>query len=191
MTAASADEGADHISNAIGIRPEIVGRHAAMGTWNRLMGLGGPYLEAITIDPDGTAPNRPRWYALDDRTGPAALTNWALRVPDLEAAVAHVPDAGTILDFARDDLHWRMAVPDDGHLPFHGCFPALIQWLTPPPVFPDSGCHLEHLVIAHPEPGTLAHALHALTDDPAIEIVAGTPGLRARIATPTGLHDLT
>ena len=73
-----------------------------MGTHNRLMGLGDAYLEAIAIDPEGGTPPHARWFDLDRRSGPPRLSNWVLRLDDLEAAVAAVPQAGRILSFARE-----------------------------------------------------------------------------------------
>ena len=38
-----------------------------MGTHNRVLGMaGGMYLEVIAIDPDAAAPERPRWFGLDE-----------------------------------------------------------------------------------------------------------------------------
>lgn len=163
-----------------------------MGTHNRLIGLdAGEYLEAIAVDPDAPAPDGARWFDLDRRSGPPRLSNWILRVDDLEAAVAAHPGAGRPVPFARDALRWRMAVPEDGALPFDGCFPALIQWDTPPPDFADAGLRLAELRLTHPEAGRLRGVLAVLTDDPRITVAEGAAGLSARIATPRGPRVLT
>lgn len=191
MTAASVETGAAHIEGALGQPMGPGGQHERMATHNRLVGLDGPYLEAIAADPDAPSPGRPRWYNLDNRTGGPAFDHWAVRVDDLDAAVATFPNAGEILSFARGDLRWRMAVPPDGRLPFDGCFPALLQWDTAPPAFPDIGLRLEALSIRHPHAGALRKALDGLLSDARITVADGPAGLRATIATPDGLRELT
>ena len=42
------------------------GKHPLMATHNRLMRLADGYLEVIAIDPDAPAPDRARWYELDN-----------------------------------------------------------------------------------------------------------------------------
>jgi hypothetical protein len=187
VTAATREAGAAHVEAALGQAMGPGGRHVAMGTHNRLLSLGDPYLEAIAIDPDAPPPGRPRWYGLDARAGPPRLTHWALRVDDLEAAVAAWPEAGRVLPFGRDGLAWRMAVPEDGRLPFDGCAPALIEWDGPMPALPERGCRLARLMLRHPQAAALRARLGALTDDPRILVKAdAAPGLSARIDAPDG-----
>ena len=159
------EEGIDWVEQQLGVRPQPGGQHVAMGTHNALLKLGPRcYLEVIAIDPDGTPPPRPRWFALDDAmmqarlaSGPALIT-WALRCESLAAACARVPDLGDILSMSRGDFHWRIAVPEDGSLPWSGVLPAGIQWpagadeSTPHPCdrLPDSGCELLSLDLMHP-----------------------------------------
>ena len=93
-----------------------------MGTHNALIKLGPAlYLEIIAIDPDGTAPPRPRWFELDTPAMQAALADAAAadrlggahrrhrrRVAardDRARAVTHVRAAATVV--AHHD-------PDDG-----------------------------------------------------------------------------
>ena len=159
------EEGIDWVEQQLGVRPQPGGQHVAMGTHNALLKLGPRcYLEVIAIDPDGVPPPRPRWFALDDAmmqarlaSGPALIT-WALRCESLAAACARVPDLGDILSMSRGDFHWRIAVPEDGSLPWSGVLPAGIQWSagadesTPHPCdrLPDSGCELLSLDLMHP-----------------------------------------
>jgi len=153
------------------------------------MGLGeGLYLEAIAIDPDAPAPDRPRWFDLDRLSGPAHLRNWIARVEDLDAALNPHAKAGAPLDLARGDLRWRMAVPADGVLPFDNLFPALIEWQAgghPADRLPDAGARLERLVVVHPEAPALRAALSEFAD-PRVVFEPGAPTLRAEIATPHG-----
>jgi Glyoxalase-like domain len=159
------EEGVDWIERQFGVRPQPGGQHVAMGTHNALLKLGPrAYLEVIAIDPDGAPPARPRWFALDEpgmqarlAAGPSLVT-WVLRCESLANACARVPDLGEILSMARGDFHWKIAVPDDGSLPWGGVLPAAIQWepgsdgesMHPCDRLPDSGCELESLRLAHP-----------------------------------------
>ena len=128
------DDGIDWVEQHLGARPQPGGQHVAMGTHNALLRLGPRcYLEVIAIDPDGEPPARARWFALDEPTmqsrlasGPALIT-WVLRCESLAAACARVPDLGEILTMSRGDFHWRIAVPEDGSLPWSGVLPAAIQ----------------------------------------------------------------
>ena len=185
VSAATLAEAAAHVEAALGQPMGPGGRHAAMGTHNRLTGLaGGAYLEAIAIDPDADAPPHARWFALDDCSGPPRLSNWVLRVDDLNAAVAAHPEAGRPLALSRGALRWRMAVPEDGRLPWDGCFPALIEWRTAPPAFPETGLSLRSLTLRHPDAEGLRRALDGLVRDPRVEVERGAPALTARIGTP-------
>jgi hypothetical protein len=147
------EAGVDWIERQLGARPQPGGQHVAMGTHNALLKLGSrAYLEVIAIDPDGVPPARPRWFALDEpamqsrlASGPALVT-WVLRSESLANACARVPDLGEILSMARGDFRWKIAVPDDGSLPWGGVLPPAIQWDR----LPDSGCELESLRLAHP-----------------------------------------
>ena len=171
----SLDAAAAHLEEALGLPLQPGGAHPHFGTHNRLMGLGpGLYIEAIAVDPDAPAPDRPRWFDLDRLQGPPHLRAWIARVEDLGAALMRRPEAGQPLDLARGDLRWRMAVPDSGVLPFENRFPALIEWqgAHPGPKLPDQG------------------ALTALTD-PRLVFEPGPPALRAEIATPHGRRVLT
>ncbi|WP_116597587.1 VOC family protein [Primorskyibacter marinus] len=183
---------AAHLEVSLGVPSLSGGRHEAFGTHNRLLGLAdGLYLEAISIDPDAAAPGRPRWFGLDMFDGPARLTNWICRVPDLDAALARWPEAGDVVNLARGELRWRMAVPKDGQLPFAGVFPALLEWQVPVPpgdTLPGSGCTLERLVVSHPEADALAERLDL--NDPRIAFERGTAGLLAEFQTPGGIRTL-
>jgi len=183
------EEAAAHVEAALGLAMQPGGTHPKFGTHNRLMGLGeGLYLEAIAIDPDAPAPDRPRWFDLNRLSGGPHLRNWIARVDDLDAALTRHAEAGAPLDLARGDLRWRMAVPGDGVLPFDNRFPALIEWQAgghPADRLPDAGARLERLVVAHPEAQALRAALSEFTDARVV-FEPGPPALRAEIATPHG-----
>jgi hypothetical protein len=186
VTAATREAGAAHVRASLGAPMGPGGAHAEMGTHNRLLSLDGSYLEAIAVDPAAPAPPHARWFGLDAPPPEPALRHWVLRVGDLEGAAAALPGSGRIRGFARDGLRWRMAVPEDGRLPFDGCAPALMRWDVGPPEIAGSGLSLGRLVLRHPEPAALGAALAALGAAGLVEVESGPPGLLAEIATPSG-----
>ena len=190
VAAATLDEGVEWLADRLGARPGRGGRHPAMGTHNRLMSLGpGLYLEVIAIDPDAPAPGRARWFDLDRFTGPPRLSNWIVRVPDLDAALATAPEgSGTPLQLERGDYRWRMAVPQDGILPFDNSAPALIEWqggVHPADALPTSPVRLIGLEVSHPAP--LSEHLPQVKG---VRYAVGAPRLRAVLDTPLGERTL-
>jgi hypothetical protein len=192
VTARSLDDGVAWVAAALGVDLAPGGQHPAMGTHNRLLSLGpGRYLEVIAPDPAAAHPGRPRWFRLDDRSGPPRLTNWVLRTGDLDAALSVTPDgAGTPMALSRGQLSWRMAVPDDGCLPFDDLFPALIQWqgiAHPSLSLPDLGLRLTGLTLVHPRAAALDQALEPFRPLPDVTVVSGdAPRLIAHLHTPAG-----
>jgi hypothetical protein len=128
------------------------GKHALMGTHNRLISLGPRrFLEVIAVDPDAPTPRRPRWFGLDspamkarlDR-GPA-LIHWVMRTDDIDGALRDYPEPVEVLDLERGEYRWRIGVPRGGELPCAGDCPTLIQWqgdLHPGDRLPESGVML-------------------------------------------------
>ena len=121
-------------SNTAGCATAPGGQHVAMGTHNALLKLGArSYLEVIAIDPEGAAPMRRRWFALDEPEMQAHLAErprlitWAVRSESLANACARVPDLGEILPMSRGDFHWKIAVPESGSLAWGGVLPTAIQ----------------------------------------------------------------
>lgn len=191
IASTSLDKGAKTVENALGLKLEGGGQHAAMGTHNQLLSLGPDYLEVIAIDPKGTRPLQPRWFELDTFAGPARPIAWVCRCDDLAAArFAAPPGTGEPLALARADLHWRMAVPPDGKLPFDGLFPALMQWDStahPTHRLQDHGARLVALQLHSPQAEALEAALAPLIDDSRIAIVpAAVARLQVTIAGPSG-----
>jgi hypothetical protein len=191
VAAEDLETGAAAVEAALGLPLQGGGQHAAMGTHNRLMGLGAEYLEVIAIDPEGQAPAQPRWFDLDRFAGKTRATTWICRCDDLEAALAACPPgAGVPWQLARGDLRWRMAVPVDGILPFEGLFPALIQWegvAHPAPRLTDVGARLAGLRLFSPQAEGLRAALAPLIADARVAVIqADAPRMEAVIATPKG-----
>ena len=168
------------------------GVHEAMGTHNHLVALDrGAYLEVIATDPEAPRPDRPRWFDLDRFNGGPRLTNWVVACDDLDAALAQAPDGvGRIMSFTRGPYAWRMAVPDNGVLPFDGGFPALMEWQSdhPAPALVQAGLKLRRLRITHPHATALQQALApfaAALDNVAI-VQGERPGMTAELTTPSG-----
>jgi catechol 2,3-dioxygenase-like lactoylglutathione lyase family enzyme len=151
--AADLDSGVEWMTDKLGAPPVGGGKHVAMSTHNKLWRVGPAYLEVIAIDPDAPVPRRTRWFGLDDpqvrerfAKEPAFLT-WVARTDNLDAVLSTLShDPGPALDLARDDLTWRLTVPEDGHLSGNGIIPHLIEWpdpeRSPARTLPDQGIGL-------------------------------------------------
>lgn len=193
VAAETLEEGTAHVEAALGVALGPVGQHSLMSTHNRLLGLGpADYLEVIAIDRGAPEVGRRRWFRLDEFAGKPRLTNWVVRVEDLEAALRAAPEgAGVPVALARGEFRWRMGVPGDGRLPYGDAYPALIEWQggrKPSDRLADAGCRLMRLEVAHPEAAAISRLLPLL--DPRVVFVAGARALRATIATPHGLRVL-
>ncbi|WP_425037534.1 VOC family protein [Primorskyibacter sp. S187A] len=183
------DAATQHVAQLLGVPLQMGGEHPHFGTHNTLLGLeDGLYLEAIAVDPAAAPLPHARWFGLDAFAGEPRLTNWICRVDDLEAVVAALPDAGEIVALTRGDLRWRMAVPQDGMLPYQGMFPALIQWDGPHPAprLTQQGVALTALRVFHPQVSEIAQALQPWLNAPLIEFLPGPARLEADFETPQG-----
>ena len=153
MAAATLEQGAAWVESRLGVAPASpVGKHVTMGTHNRLLSLGpGRFLEVIAIDPEATAPARPRWFELDtpamrDRLArSAALVHWVESTGDLDAATRDYLVPVDITPFARGAYRWKMALTRDGSFPAGGAIATLIQWegAHPADALPDAGVRLD------------------------------------------------
>lgn len=204
VAADTLERGIDHVERCLGVRCAAGGRHPKLGTHNALLGLGQDrYIEVIAIDPAAETPTMPRWFGLDDPGVQAALAErprlltWVARGPDLDAAVAAcIHDPGRPRPMQRDDLHWRIAFPDDGALIEEGLVPPLIEWghgvHHPARRLPDVGLHLRALHGVHPDPNRVQERLAPLSLNDALALEAGGAGeaarLQAEIDTPGGLR---
>lgn len=187
------------IEAMLGVRMQPGGRHPTMATHNALLRLGDDaYLEVIAVDPDAPAPDRPRWFGLDDLTPdhPPRLATWVARVDDLDAvAETSLEPLGEILPMERGSFTWRITVPPDGRLPLDGLVPALVAWSGERPTvgLEDRGCRLVALEARHPDPDRLDRALRALAlDDLTVVATAAgeAPRFMATIQTRGGLRRL-
>lgn len=166
LAARALEEGVDWCERVLGITPAPGGRHALMGTHNRVFSIAcdafpRAYFEIIAIDPEAPDPGRRRWFGLDDPGLQAELVHgprlvqWVARCDDLDAALAALArqgiDGGRVLALSRPtaqgELRWRIAVPDDGARGLGGALPLLIEWgaLHPTEGLPASGVTLASL----------------------------------------------
>lgn len=203
--AAALEQGVAYVKEQLGVEIPKGGEHAAMGTHNHLMQLGGEvFLEVIAIDPKAPAPSRPRWYGLDD---PYVRCRLARR-PQLLAWVVNTTDIartqertafslGAPVPVSRDDLSWLFGIPDDGRLLAGGMLPYFIQWpagVRPAGRMADRGCRLIRIEIHHPRVEWLSSILSAMDAERFVSLNRlpdnASPILTVRIDTPTGIKAL-
>ncbi len=203
VAARTLEEGVAWCEATLGMTPGPGGRHALMGTHNRLFSIATPhypqaYFEIIAIDPGAPPPGRTRWYELDDArlqralaTGGPALIHWVAGCTGIGAEIAalreHGIERGAALAVERatpsGPLRWAISVRDDGARLGDGAWPTLIEWHGPHPsaALPPSGVQLEALAIGALWPPGLRERLppHVSTDASAAPLVA-------TLATPHG-----
>lgn len=206
IAARTLDEGVAWCETTLGVVPAGGGRHALMGTHNRVMSIASPrwpraYLEIIAIDPQAAHPGRTRWFDLDSPAmierlarGPR-LVHWVARCNDIDRRSARWRDAGAdpgeVLaaerQTARGWLRWRITVRPDGARLFEGAWPTLIQWDGPHPTdtMPPSGVVLQEMRLRGVPESAWAECRVA-----GVPMVAAGPVLSACLATPRGLVEL-
>ena len=167
VAAATLDEGVRWCETTLGLTPAPGGRHALMGTHNRLLNLSSAafprcYLEIIAIDPEAPPPERLRWYGLDDaalqaalrETGPRlihAVARTTILEPHRLALLNQGVKMGEPMALHRDTpqgrLSWRILVRSDGRLELGGIVPTLMQWDSAhgADALPDQGAALKTL----------------------------------------------
>jgi hypothetical protein len=204
VAARTLDEGAAWCRTTLGVEPLPGGRHALMGTHNRLVPIASErfrrtYLEIIAVDPAAPPPGRARWFGLDtiDLDSGPRLIALVARTADLSGRLAALRAAGIdgdrALEASRDTpagpLRWRIAVRDDGALACDGAMPVLIEWgeRHPADAMPPCGVRLASLVLRG-LPTAAAKAL-ALADV-GLDAQAGPP-IEAHLDTPAGLIGLS
>jgi hypothetical protein len=194
--ASSLEAAIEELADLLGVRPAEGGRHPGRGSRNALLSLGErSYLEILAPDPDQPPP--PPTSLLGSTEGPARLATWAIRPPDIEAAVGRAleggVDLGPIAPMSRERadggrLEWRLTT---GVRPAHGLVPFLIDWgdAPHPAANTPGGCSLLGLRAEHPDPDIVMPDLTAL-DLQLTLAQAAAPGLIATIGTPRGVVEL-
>lgn len=167
------DEGVSYLKRQLGIDVPPGGKHPDMSTHNRVARIGDDlFLELIAIDPDVPPPLRRRWFALDEPAQRERLAvrprpvGWVVRIDDIETVLARSPvDLGPILTMSRGTRTWKLTVTNSGVQPFDGLMPAFIEWdAGPHPAvnMSEAGLTLEAVLLRHPSPRELGHALDVL-----------------------------
>jgi hypothetical protein len=193
VTASSCEQGVSWLREISGVSLPFGGKHPLMGTHNHLTALSeDQFLEIIAIDPSASVPDRSRWFNLDNKQHKAkiekapTLTTWVAATDNLDEALEAIRklgiDPGVPVDLTRGELHWRLALKENGSLAYDGVFPILIEW--PPEVNPvsqmrDQGIRLEKLVASHPQAALLRAALERLGISQSISVQEGMPSLTA------------
>lgn len=202
ITAPSLAAGADYVHQTLGVAPEGGGEHPLMGTHNRFLKLGDTtYLEVIAVNPDASAPDRPRWFELDHIGADQSpqLATWVVRTNDILAAsfAAPVP-IGDVEPMTRGELRWLMTIPPDGRLSLQGIAPMLIQWppgIHPTRSLPDMGCRLVRLEAFHPQAPKIKDLLSHIGFEGDFQVrplpSRERPFLVAHIDSPGGLRHLS
>ena len=200
VAAATLEQGVQWCESVLGVTPGPGGKHAFIGTHNRLLSVASPafpraYLEVIAIDPDAPAPPRPRWFGLDTRPRDAApgLVHFVARTADVRglraalAAIDHDPGEprAASRDTARGTLRWTITLREDGRMVCAGALPTLIEWQDahPSDMLPASSVSLltfeatelpNHVATALGLPGVVMHEGQGAA-------------LRASLQTPRGI----
>ena len=214
IMAATLEEGVQWCEATLGVTPAAGGRHAFMGTHNRLLrtssdAFAASYLEIIAIDPEGAPPVAPfdkRWFDMDTASLRASVTqhgpqliHWVARIPDIAASTqalhaldlpAGAPQAAS-RQTPRGLLEWQIGLRSDGQRLLDGCLPTLIHWgaIHPEASLQDQGVQLLGLELQHPQADALRAALLALNlpVDAPIQVQSGArPALAAHLQTPKG-----
>lgn len=203
VAAATLEQGVAWCQATLGITPGPGGKHALMGTHNRLFKIAGAafpnaYFEIIAIDPAAPPPDRARWFGLDD---PALRSRIAT-----QPRLVHVVARSTALERHRRELiaagcrpgdptsagrdtpqgrlQWQILLRGDGSLGCGGALPTLIQWQGPHPTeaMADVGVTLQALALR----GLPAAACTALMLRGVQTLPMPGNAIRATLATPAG-----
>lgn len=204
VAAATLEQGAAWCEATLGITPGPGGKHALMGTHNRLFSIATEafplaYFEIVAIDPDAPPPGRPRWFGLDEpalqariaeqpqlvhmvaRSAMLDMHRWGLITVGLQPG--EPVRAGR--DTPNGRLEWQIMLRPDGTLLCGGALPTLIQWQDSHPAerMADSGVTLSALALRGvPERARTVLRLRGVSHDDG----TSGPALRATLATPLG-----
>lgn len=204
VIAPTLQEGVAHVRACLDLDVPFGQRHAYMGTHNHLLQLGdGVYLEIIALDPDGSAPNRKRWFGLDDQKKVRAdwdagrrLRGWVARTDDIDAVLAgREAIFGRKVGLPMEAPSFDFALKDDGSLPLDGAAPSIIDRrgkARSMAGITDLGARLREFWVEHPDPASLV-ALYRKLDIDRSPISVHGPSLRycAQMETPSGSKKLS
>src|SRR5882724_47630 len=175
-----------------------------MGTYNHLLQLGDTvYLEIVALDPEADAPDRPRWFGLDDQNKVRCdwdegrrLRGWVARTDTMDAIIAGRGELfGGKVPLPTVNSSFDFAIPNDGSLPLDGAAPSLIDRRGKPrsmATIADRGARLRSFTLEHPDPAAVETLYRAMLVDRPPAIDRGSE-LRyvALIETATELKELS
>jgi hypothetical protein len=189
---ADLNAGTAYLEKRLGVPLAPGGQHKGVGTYNRLLQLGGgTYLELIAPDPTQPMPAKARPFDLD-RFAPAEpkLVNFVVNTSDIDSALSKLfYNIGPAITMQRDALQWRIAVPENGRLEMGGILPNVIQWpegVHPANNLPQQGIVLRRLSIC--APCATLDQLGAYFNDARLSFIERVaPGLGLELQTPAGI----
>ena len=204
VIAPSLAEGVLHVRNCLDLDVPFGQRHAYMGTYNHLLQLGDTvYLEIVALDPEADAPDRPRWFGLDDQNKVRCdwdegrrLRGWVARTDTIDAIIAGRGDIfGEKVPLPTVNSSFDFAIPNDGSLPLDGAAPSVIDRRGKSRAMAtivDLGARLRSFTLEHPDPAAVEALYRALTVDRPPDIRRGSKlRYRAQIETPAGPRELS
>ena len=206
VAADNLSQGVEYIKRELGVEMPYGGEHEKMGTHNHLMQLGSDvFFEIITINPDVSSPDRPRWYALDDpvikqqiEIEPRLLT-WVVNTSNITHTLRQADlDFGKSEKITRGRLSWYFALPGDGRIFHNGTLPYIMQWNTdihPAAQMAELGCRFKSLDIYHPQPQWLLQTLKSIDfecpDNVNVVKSKSSQYISLQLETPKGLKTLS
>jgi hypothetical protein len=197
-------EGVSHVKNCLDIDVPFGTRHDYMGTHNHRLQLGNSvYLEIVALDPQGTEPERSRWFGLGNQESIRSdwdkgrrFRGWVASTVDISAKIAaHQNVFGEKVSLPSANPTFDFSIPVNGSLPLDGAAPSLIDHRDDPTSMtdiPDLGARLVSFSLEHPDPAAIELLYRELSIDRPPDLVVG-PNIRfqAQIETPTGYKELT
>ena len=199
--AADLENATKRVENLIKANFSSGGKHPLMATHNRLIKLQNSiYMEIISIDPSASMPQlstqKKRWFSLDSQSTKRRLSLapqplcWVAAVDNIEQAVSNCGyNPGRIIEVTRDELRWRLTVPENGKLSFDGVLPILIEWpngKNPAKKMLESNLCLQQLTLFHSNPKKIKHVLSKLNIAGPISIEPGEPRIQFSFKTASG-----
>ncbi|HHI69482.1 MAG TPA: VOC family protein [Rhodobacteraceae bacterium] len=197
-------EGVSHVKNCLDIDVPFGTRHDYMGTHNHRLQLGNSvYLEIVALDPQGTEPERSRWFGLDNQESIRSdwdkgrrFRGWVASTVDISAKIAaHRNVFGEKVPLPPANSTFDFSIPVNGSLPLDGAAPSLINHRDDPTSMtdiPDLGARLVSFSLEHPEPAAIELLYRDLSIDRPPKLVPGSNiRFQAQIETPTGFKELT
>ena len=179
------------------------GKHPLMATHNSLIKLQASlYMEIIAADPSASLSKNPkrknRWFSLDSHVtkqrlshGPQPLC-WVVAVDNIQNATMQCGyKPGNVIRMTRDNINWKITVPENGSLPEGGVLPILIEWpngINPAKAMPESNMFLEELTLFHPSPDKIRQTLSKLNVSGPIKVNLGKPSIQFLLRTPDNIN---